>query len=174
MPVAAPSPTGGETKSRPLPPLPPCAWGCFDGLLLLLLARAGVSEVVSGNGTDGRLWRGLCGADYRREEGKMQVPTSLLLSCKWRLLSWGKISSQGEQAVRLGRKQGCLSVLAPESQRGWRGKGRNQGCGGGGRGCPGCRRPCPLVATGSPVYTPGHTPERELRPPPHVARQLPR
>ena len=51
---------GGETKSRPLPPR---AWGCFDGLQLLLLARAGVSQVVSGSGTDGSLWRGLCGAD---------------------------------------------------------------------------------------------------------------
>lgn len=39
----------------------------------------------------------------------MQVPTSLLLSCKWRLLlSRGKISSLGERVARLGRKQGRL------------------------------------------------------------------
>lgn len=64
----------------------------------------------------------------------MQVPTSLLLSCKWRLLlsRGGKISSLREQAARLGRKQGPFAGLL----RAWRGGG--EGSQEGGKGMRGC------------------------------------
>ena len=86
---------------------PSRAPGCFDGFLLLLLARAGVSRVGSGSCADGA--RG-GGCRLLAPQRQIQAPTSLLLP----------VAESLPRGVGLaGRKQGCW-LGPPPHPRGWR------------------------------------------------------
>lgn len=86
---------------------PSRAPGCFDGFLLLLLARAGVSRVGSGSCADGA--RG-GGCRLLAPQRQIQAPTSLLLPVAESLLRGVGLA---------GRKQGCW-LGPPPHPRGWR------------------------------------------------------